>query len=148
MAQARPALTVDVNMGGPGGRNIANKAAAQARASAQAPTMQQSSGGAAVRPGDIISEEDLMAQGGFSSDEEVQDEYEQDPNRQKQGVAYGGQKNARALHQSEGQVQGPNGEVSVVRAGVQATSHSLILCSLTVHWRVRFLGGRGIWSRR
>jgi hypothetical protein len=110
MTQARPALTVDVNMGGPGGRNIASKSAAQARASAQAPSsmQQQSSGQATVRPGDIISEEDLMAQGGFSSDEEGQDEYSQNASNQR------GQKNARAAHQNGAQVQGPNGEVSLI----------------------------------
>lgn len=77
MSSDRPALTVDVNMGGPGGRNIASKAAAQARASAQAPSVQYSKNENGVQPGDIISEEDLMAQqGGFSSDEDVQDNYQ------------------------------------------------------------------------
>jgi hypothetical protein len=87
MSQARPALTVDIDVGGQGGRNIAGKIAAQARASAQGPSSRQAaaavaassssssppSGVATIRPGDIISEEDFMAQGGFSSDEDDQD---------------------------------------------------------------------------
>lgn len=113
MTQARPTLTVDVNMGGPGGRNIANKAAAQARASAQAPSMQQAGGGGAVRPGDIISEEDLMAQGGFSSDEDGQDEYESEQGRKKSGTNYRRQKQQQQQQQHDGQNQGPNGEVSI-----------------------------------
>lgn len=81
---------------------MSSKVANQVRASAQGPPsqQQQSSGGMTVRPGDIISESDLMAQGGFSSDEDGEDNYASEARRLKIST---GSKGAKAT--SSGDVQ-------------------------------------------
>jgi len=125
MSQVRPALTVDVNVGGQGGRNVAGKAAAQARASAQGPAsqqQQQSSGGMTVRPGDVISEEDLMAQGGFSSDEDAQDAYATGSSKMKMSS---GVRGAQATRSSNSEYQGQDGQVSRLFARCQVRTEVL-----------------------
>jgi hypothetical protein len=125
MSQVRPALTVDVNMGGAGARNIAGKIANQARASAVGPSSQidqqqqqqqqeltqsPTSNGMTIRPGDVISEEDFMAQEGFSSDEEGQDSYPTDARGAKMNKGIKGARGANMVevHNYEGQ----DGQVS------------------------------------
>lgn len=87
MAQPRPVLTVDVNAAHQSVRRAGPSKAmnTHAMASAQAPQangqeQRQSANG--IRPGDIISEDDLNEQGGFSSDEEGIDGYDTGVNRQ------------------------------------------------------------------
>ena len=77
------------------------KVAAQSRASAQGPQSQVSSGGMTVVPGEIVSEADLLEQGGFSSDEEGDEAYASEPRRM----------NAKSARPGNGQ-EYENGEVN------------------------------------
>ncbi|MCO5613972.1 hypothetical protein L7F22_068252 [Adiantum nelumboides] len=111
MAQPRPVLTVDVNAAQQSLRRAGPSKAmnTHAMASAQAPQgngqqQRQSSNG--IRPGDIISEDDLNAQGGFSSDEEGNDGYDTGVNRQQiagRGGAYGNRQHAQQEYSLDSQ---------------------------------------------
>lgn len=112
MAQSRPVLTVDVNAAQQSLRKAGPSKAmnTHAMASAQAPQangQQQRQSGTVIRPGDIISEDDLNAQGGFSSDEEGHNEYETGVNRQQQvagrGAAYGNRQHAQQEYSLDSQ---------------------------------------------
>lgn len=111
MAQPRPVLTVDVNAAQQSLRRAGPSKAmnTHAMASAQAPQangQQQRQSGTGVRPGDIISEDDLNAQGGFSSDEEGNDGYDTGINRQQvtgRGAAYGNLQHAQQEYSLDSQ---------------------------------------------
>ncbi|PWN90558.1 hypothetical protein FA10DRAFT_301796 [Acaromyces ingoldii] len=103
MAQARPVLTVDVNIGQGGVRNQhqAAKAAAQARASAQAP---QSGQDQDLHPDDMTNGNG--DRGGFSSDdEEAEDTYAGagSSGRVKAGTGQAAARNGTAYHGQEEQ---------------------------------------------
>lgn len=107
MAQARPVLTVDVNVGQGGVRNQhqAAKAAAQARASAQAP---QSGQDQDLHPDDMTNGNG--DRGGFSSDdEEAEDTYAGagSSGRVKAGTGQAAARNGTAYHGQEEQVRRP-----------------------------------------